>query len=129
MPGAVDIPRGAGILFTTPSVSELDDLPGSGTAGQTRTDYHQSASLSSKNFLNGQPIKTKHKSAHNNNQLADMVRNSGQTGQISDLSVFFIKLLDIQHLVLGQQEAGCGTPKILRADLCSGTVYSSTWSV
>lgn len=33
------------ILFTTLFVYELDNLPGSGTTGQTRTDYHLSASL------------------------------------------------------------------------------------
>lgn len=43
-PDVFDIPTGADIQFTTPSVSELDNLPGSGTRGQTRTDYHQSAS-------------------------------------------------------------------------------------
>lgn len=41
-PDSLDILRGAGILLTGPSVSELDNLPGSGTTGQTRTDGRQS---------------------------------------------------------------------------------------
>lgn len=98
MPDAFDVPRGAGILFTTPSASQLANLPGSGTTGQTRTDYHHSASLSGKNFLNGQPIKNKHWSTHNNNLPADRVRNSGQTNQILDFQCFLLNCLTFNIL-------------------------------
>lgn len=51
----IQFPRGAGFLFLTPSMSEVANLAGSGITGQTRTDYNQSVSLSSRSFLNGWP--------------------------------------------------------------------------
>lgn len=109
-------------MFSTAAVCELADLVGSGTAGQTRT--------ASKNFPNGQPAKktevpkrSKQQPAHR--QFEELGSDKSGIGPFC----VFIKWLDIQHVALGRQEAGCGTTKIVRADLCSDAVYSSTWSV